>query len=115
MRAYLAAHSRLLSQVSWAASWAAALLIAASIGGLWFLLAEASLGEFFLLAAPLALIAVVGILRQHARSRVARRFRAALDAYAEREIGRQQRRAARKRVRTLSAALGVSGQLPPAA
>ena len=64
---------------------AAALLIAASIGGLWFLLAGHSLWEFILLAAPLALIAIVVLFRQHSHSRAERRLWAALDAYAEQE------------------------------
>jgi hypothetical protein len=89
MKAYQTGRPRPLSLISSAASWAAALLIAASIGGLCFLLSGDSPVEFWLLAAPLALIAVVGILRQHSRSRAARRFRAALDAWAEREINRE--------------------------
>src|SRR5262249_15021655 len=100
MKAYEAGRSRPLSLISSAASWAAALLIAASIGGLWLLLAGHSFWEFFLLAAPLALVAVVGILLQHSRSRAARQFRATLDAYAEREMARARRRDVPRRVQT---------------
>jgi hypothetical protein len=101
-----------ISLISSAALWAAALLIVAAIAGLWFLLAKGSLGVFFLLAAPLALVEV-GILRQYSRGRAARRFRAALDTYAEWEIGRQRRRTTRQRGWPLSKAPGVSGSLPP--
>jgi ABC-type transport system involved in cytochrome bd biosynthesis fused ATPase/permease subunit len=80
--------SRILPLITSAATWAATLLIATSIGGLWLLLANRSLWAFGILAVPLFLIAVVGMLRQHYRFLGARRFRAHLDAYADREICR---------------------------
>jgi hypothetical protein len=95
--------------LSSAALWAAVLLIAASIAGLWFLLADRSLGVFFLFAVPLALSAVIGILRRYSRTRDARRFRAALEAYANWEIGQQQRRKAPHRAGPLPNVPGVTG------
>lgn len=74
--------------VSWlplAAPWAAVLLIAASLGVVWLLLAEDSPLAFRLVAALLAGTVGIGTLWQQSRAR-ARRWRAALDAYAEREI-----------------------------
>jgi hypothetical protein len=94
------------SLISPAAAWAAALLLAASIGGLWMLLAD-SPWEFALLAAPLALVGVAGITRQQSRARVRKRLEAALDAYAEREINKARRATVLKRVRTLPMALGL--------
>src|SRR5262245_49110080 len=102
--------SRLLFWVPVASSWAAVLLIAASILGLWVLLSEESPRAFWTLAVPLGLGAVVGVAGRRSRVRMRRRLQAALDAYAEREIKQLDRRwIARRRVRTLSTALGLSG------
>lgn|GEM_PF-4612103 len=84
---YDTVRSRLLSLIASVATWAAALVIAMSIGGLWFFLPARSLWALWLLAVPLALIVVV-VLWRHFRFRAARRFRALLDAYADREICR---------------------------
>src|SRR5262245_9539649 len=99
MKAHPISRSQLPFLISSVASWAAVPLIATSIAGLWLLLAEDSGWLFVLLAAPLALTAVLGLLRQHARFRAAGRFRAALDAYAEREISRERRRRVLERLR----------------
>jgi hypothetical protein len=88
-------HSRLMSLVSSSAFWVALLLIAGLIGGLWFVLADHSAWKAVPLAAVLPLTAVVGITWQQSRASARRRLRAALAAYAEREIRQQRRRAAR--------------------
>jgi len=80
--------SRLSSLIPSVGIWAAALLIVMSVAGFWFLLPHRSLWAFWIVAVPLTLIAVVGILRRHFRFRAARRLRAFLDAYADREICR---------------------------
>jgi predicted membrane channel-forming protein YqfA (hemolysin III family) len=88
--------SRTLSLMALAASWAAALVIAASITALWYLLADRSVGAFLLLAVPLAVIALAGVLRQHSRVHAERQFRTALDVYAEQQIRWEQRRTLRR-------------------
>jgi hypothetical protein len=85
-------HSRLFSLIPLALTWTAGLLLTASIGGLWLLLGERWSWAFVLLAGPLALLAVAGVLRQHGRFSARKRLLAALDAYAEREIARTRRR-----------------------
>jgi signal transduction histidine kinase len=104
-------NTRLLSLVPLAISWSA-LMLAASVSGLWFLLAERWPGAFFLLAAPLALLAAAGILRQHFRSRATRRWLAALDGYAQREIAQAQRRTTRLRAQIPFTTRRASGQFP---
>ena len=79
--------SRLVSWISFTIHWGVALMIAASIGGTWLLLAEESLVAFSLMAATLVLAASIGVLARQSRARV-RRLKAALDVYAEREIAR---------------------------
>jgi membrane protein DedA with SNARE-associated domain len=86
MKANPSARSRLMSMISSAASWAAALLIAGWIGGVWFVIADNSAWKAVPLATVLALTAVVGITWQQARAGARRRLQAALAAYAEREI-----------------------------
>jgi hypothetical protein len=81
---------RLMSLTSSAVSWAAALLIAGLVGGLWFVRADDSAWEAVPLAAVLALTAVAGITWQQSRARARRRLQVALDAYAEQQI-RQER------------------------
>jgi hypothetical protein len=73
--------------ISSAACWDAALLITALIGGLWFLLAIDPAGYAVPAAAVGAITAVVGVAWQQSRARGTRR-KAALDAYAKREIAR---------------------------
>src|SRR5262249_52384119 len=70
--------------------------------GLWFWLAQGSRMAMWLGAAGFVLTAVLGIVWLLSRARAARRFNAAVDAYAEREIYRQRRRHARRRVRGVS-------------
>ena len=101
------ARSRRISLISAAASWAAAMLIAASISGLWFLLAEHSLWDFILLTAPLALMAVV-IFRQHSHSLAGRRFQAAWDAYAQMEQAKEEDRLQEGLSRSSSGARSVN-------
>jgi hypothetical protein len=72
-----------------------ALLIAGLIGGLWFVWAGGSAWEVAPLVAVLALTAVIGITWQQSRASARRRLRAALAAYAEREIRQQQHRTIR--------------------
>ena len=88
-------HSRLMSLVSSPAFWVAALLIAGSIGGLWFVLVYGSAWAAVPLAAALALTAVVVITWQESRASATRRLHAALAVYAEREVRQQRRGAAR--------------------
>jgi hypothetical protein len=69
-------------------AWPATFLGAA---GLWFWLAQGE-GAAVLLGAPaLALTAVLGVVWR-SRARAARRFHAAVEAHAEREIDRERRR-----------------------
>jgi len=67
--------------------WAAALVGTEMVGALWFRPVDGRGLLTFLVAATLALMAVLGVVWQ-SRDRAARRWNAALDAYAEREIAR---------------------------
>src|SRR5437763_737117 len=89
--------SRLAYLIWSAAPVAAALLIAGAIGQFWFVLANDSAWKGVPLTAVLALTAVVGITWQQTRARGRRRWQAALDTYAEREIGHERRRIGRGR------------------
>jgi hypothetical protein len=82
-----------MSLLSSSGFWVAGLLIAALIGGLWFVLKYNSGWGAGPLVAVLALTAMVGITRQQSRAGARRRLQAVLAAYAEREI-RQQRHSA---------------------
>ena len=64
------------------------------------------------MGAVLALAALFGVVWQQSRARARRRWLAALDAYAKREIEQERRRIARKRMQVLCAGLGLpsSGQ-----
>jgi hypothetical protein len=104
-------NSRLLSLVPLILSWSAALLIAASIVGLWFLLAARWPWAFFLLATLLTLVAVAGLLRQHARTRSTRRLLAALEVYTQREIAQARRLGSRRAQGPLTSPRS-SGQFP---
>ncbi len=88
--------------------WAAALLIAGSIGWLGFVLADDTGGSPSVLAAVVALTAAVGIAWLLFRARARKRLQAAMDAYADREIRSERRRKVLKRVRTLTTAIGSS-------
>jgi hypothetical protein len=67
-------------------------------GELWFWLAQGDGAAVLLGAALLVFTAILGIVWR-SRARSARRFHAALDAYAEREIDRTRRRNGPQRVR----------------
>jgi hypothetical protein len=69
--------------------------------GLWFWLAHGDGVAVWLGAVGFVLTAVLGIVWL-SRARAARRFNAAVDAYAEREIDWERRRNARQRVRGVS-------------
>jgi len=99
-----------LTRLSVAATWTAALLLAAAIGGFWLLLSEFSPLAFSLFAGPFVLAAIAGTLAVISRDRARRRLLAALDAYAEREIRRVPRwsDSALKQVRTLATRPGMS-------
>jgi hypothetical protein len=99
-----------LTRLSVAATWTAALLLAAAIGGFWLLLSEFSPLAFSLFAGPFVLAAGAGTLAVILRDRARRRLLAALDAYAEREINRVPRwsSSALKPVRTLATRAGMS-------
>jgi hypothetical protein len=89
---------RILSTVSRVA---AALPIALLIGGLWYARANDFTWEDLWLAALVASAAVAGITWRRVRIRARRRWQAALDTWAEREIRRERRRIALGRVGTL--------------
>src|SRR5262245_55997694 len=74
--------------------------------GFWFWLAHADGVAALLGAAALVLTATLGIVWL-SRARAARRFNAALDAYAEREIDRERRRSGPQRVRVVSTGGGA--------
>lgn len=88
----------------------AAFLGVAAAAGTWLWLAQGDTMQVSLASAVLASTALVGIVWQ-VRARAARRWRAALDAYVERQIAQERRRKALRRVRTFSTALGVSGRV----
>ena len=74
------------SSLAWSAvSRAARLFIFGLIGWLWFVSADDSPWKAVSLAAVLALAALVGITWYLSRARAERRWRAALDVYAEME------------------------------
>jgi hypothetical protein len=59
------------------------------------------------LGAVLALAALFAVVWQQSRARARRRWLAALDAYAQREIEQERRRTALKRMQALCTALGL--------
>ena len=89
-----------------AAGAAAVLAAAVLLGGLWLRPADGSAWPALLTAAALAAAAVLGVVWL-SRARAARRFHAALNAYAEREIARNRRGNARRKARTSSTRGGV--------
>jgi hypothetical protein len=82
---------RMLTSLAW---------LVASLGalGLWLSLANGNEVATVLGAATLVLTAILAIVC-HSRARAARRFHAAVNAYAEREIDREQRRPGPPRAR----------------
>ncbi len=80
--------------VVWLATFCTAAVVGAElIGALWFRPVDGRNRQALLAAAALALTAVLGFVWQ-SRARAARRWNAALDAYAEREIARARSRKA---------------------
>jgi hypothetical protein len=104
MRNYQTDRRKPTSLLGLAVCSAAVVLGAAGVGGLWFGLA-AGRGWPVLLAGAVLAGAVVWL----SRARAARRWQAALDAYAKREIIRARRRKTRPRVTTVSARAEVRG------
>jgi hypothetical protein len=95
MRNNATAHSRRMSLAWSSLSRAARLLIVGLIGWLGFLAADGSAWRTVSLVAILALAALVGITWFLSRTLADRRWRAALDRYAEQEqvkVTHQQRR-----------------------
>jgi hypothetical protein len=68
---------------------------------------NAPVDELAWLGAALALACLFVIVWRQSRARARRRWLAALDAYAEREIEQQRRRNALKRMEALGTALGL--------
>jgi hypothetical protein len=62
------------------------------------------------LGAALTLVALFAFLWQQSRRRARRRWLAALDAYAEREIEQERRRSAMRRMQALCTVLGLPGE-----
>jgi hypothetical protein len=97
--------------VVWLAALCAVAVLGAGVAGeLWLRPAEGGSWQALLPAAILALTAVLGIVWL-ARARAARRWNAAVDAYAEREIARSLRKHAAKRGRSVSAPRGILQRL----
>src|SRR6266478_3387963 len=89
MMTNVTSHSR-RSSPAWSAVFRAArLLIFGLIGWLWFVWAADSAWRAVSLAAIPALAALVGITWYLSRARAERRWRAVLDAYAEKEQARR--------------------------
>jgi hypothetical protein len=82
------AHTRRTALTKSAVSRAARLSIFGFIGWLWFLSADATVLRTVSLVAVLALAALVGIMWHASRARADRRWRAALDRYAEQELAK---------------------------
>ena len=98
----------LTSTILGSASWVAELLTSAALRALWFVPADKPAWQAVPLGVILATTVVSGVAWQQSRARARRRWLAALDAFAEREIERERRRRALERLRELSAALGIS-------
>lgn len=91
------AHSRRASLAWSAGARSARLLIFGLLGWLWFLSGDDSPWRAASLVAVLALAAVVGITWYLSRARADRRWRAALDRYAEQEQAKGTRPRRRQR------------------
>jgi hypothetical protein len=85
MKTIEAARSRGMSLVWSAVFRAVRLLIFGLIGWLWFVSSDQLIGTAVSLGAVVGLAALVGITWYLSRSRAERRWRAALDVYAEKE------------------------------
>jgi hypothetical protein len=97
--------------IAWLAGFCAVVVLGAGIAGeLWLRPAAGGVWPALLPAAFLALTAVLGIVWL-TRVRAARRWNAAVDAYAEREIARAQRRQTPKRGRSVSTPRGIVRRL----
>src|SRR5262249_62059163 len=97
--------------VVWLAGVCAVAVLGAGVaGGVWLRRAGDGSWQALLPAAVLALAAALGLVWL-ARVRAARRWNAAVDAYAEREIARSLRRHAAKRGRSVSAPRGILQRL----
>jgi hypothetical protein len=103
MKTRRTARFRIVPLIPAAAFWSAALLI----GGLWLVRANDS-GWWAMPPAAFLAWTVAGITWQQLRARARRRWRAALDAYAEREIRQERGKTALKRVTTRSTAWALS-------
>lgn len=88
-------------------SWATALFVAGTAVALWAWLAEFNRVQLLLAAAALVPAAILGVVWQ-SRARAARRWRNALDTYAEREIARNVRRSVSERIQTLPTRRGAA-------
>ena len=95
--------SMILGGASWVAEW----MTLAAFRAFWFVPADKPAWQAVPLGVVLAATVVTGIAWQQSHARARRRWLAALDAFAEREIERERRRRALERLRELSAALGV--------
>ncbi len=98
---------RIMALISAAALGAAALVM----GWLWPVGAGQLGWEALSLSAVVASTAGAGVTWQRLRAQARRRWQAAMDAYAEREIRRERQRRALKQVRTLSTALAISNSV----
>jgi lysophospholipase L1-like esterase len=97
--------------VVWLAALCAVAVLGAGIAGeVWLRPAEGGNWQALLPAALLALAAVLGIVWL-ARARAARRWNAAVDAYAEREIARSRRKHAAKGGRSVTTPRGILQRL----
>jgi hypothetical protein len=86
--------------------WPAAFLGASGTAGVWFGEIDGSAGEVVLSVAAMVASVTLGVVLL-LQVRAVRRLYAVLDAYAEREIDRERRRQAAKRLRDLRSLLGV--------
>jgi membrane protein YdbS with pleckstrin-like domain len=89
MKSNVTAHSRRTSPAWSAVLRAARLLIIGLIGWLFFVSAADPAWKAVSLAAVVAVAALVGITWYLSRARAERRWRAALDAYAEEELAKR--------------------------
>jgi hypothetical protein len=97
--------------IAWLAGCCAVVVLGAGVAGeLWLRPSAGSVWPALLPAAFLAVAAVLGIVWL-TRVRAARRWNAAVDAYADREIARARRRQASKRGRSAATPRGILQRL----
>jgi high-affinity Fe2+/Pb2+ permease len=89
MRTNETTRDRQMPSIPAATSWVAGLLLAGLIGWLWFDLVDGPTWLDVVLAAILVLAALVGLTWYLSHARAERRWRAALDAYAEQEQAKE--------------------------